>query len=445
MQLPSQHLYCAHLQLQRERMNAALESAGCDAVAIYSGRLHWQFLDDQAYPFKVNPHFKSWVPLLDAPESWLLYAPAQRPKLVLYQPRDYWHKAPETPTAPWTTDFDIEVIREPADAKRFFPFGKRCALIGEITQEIAAWSDAAGNPKALLDHLHYQRAYKTDYEIACMRVASRRAARGHLAASNAFNAGASEYEIHLAYLHATGHSEEELPYPNIIALNSNAAVLHYQHLNRTPPQPQARHSFLIDAGAAVAGYAADVTRTYSAADDEFAALILKVHELQQTLCRQVRAGTSYIDIHLAAHRLIAHALLDFGVITASPEAATTSGLSSVFFPHGVGHLLGLQVHDVAGFAKNTRGDEIPKPQGHPYLRLTRTLEQGFVVTIEPGIYFIDLLLEEAAQTFKREIVWSKVEQLKKYGGIRIEDNVVCTTSEPVNLTREEFAAEESPH
>jgi Xaa-Pro dipeptidase len=210
-------------------------------------------------------------------------------------------------------------------------------------------------------------------------------------------------------------------------------------LNRAPPQKGARHSFLIDAGAAVAGYAADVTRTYSANDDEFAALIRKVHELQQTLCTQVRAGTSYIDIHLSAHRLIAEALRDFGLITTSAEDAVASGLSSVFFPHGVGHLLGLQVHDVAGFAKNPSGEEIPKPPGHPYLRLTRTLEPGFVVTIEPGIYFIDLLLEDAATKFKREIVWSKVEQLRKYGGVRIEDDVVCTTGEPVNLTREEFA------
>jgi Xaa-Pro dipeptidase len=157
------------------------------------------------------------------------------------------------------------------------------------------------------------------------------------------------------------------------------------------------------------------------------------------LCTQVQAGKPYIDIHLSAHLLIAQALIDFGLITSSADGAMASGLSGVFFPHGVGHLLGLQVHDVAGFAKSVSGGEIPKPQGHPYLRLTRTLEPGFVVTIEPGIYFIDLLLEDAANKFKHEIVWSKVEQLKQYGGIRIEDNVVCTAGEPINLTREEFA------
>jgi len=116
-------------------------------------------------------------------------------------------------------------------------------------------------------------------------------------------------------------------------------------------------------------------------------------------------------------------------------------VSSVFFPHGVGHLLGLQVHDVAGFAADVTGREIPKPEGHPYLRLTRRLEPGFVVTVEPGLYFIELLLEAArAGPASRHIHWDAVERLSPYGGIRVEDDVVCTTSEPENLTRDAFAA-----
>ena len=118
-----------------------------------------------------------------------------------------------------------------------------------------------------------------------------------------------------------------------------------------------------------------------------------------------------------------------------------TGVSSAFFPHGIGHGIGLQVHDVAGFAESDRGGSIPRPDGHPYLRLTRVLEPGMAVTIEPGIYFIDSLLGAArADGRGRAIDWKRVEALRPFGGIRIEDNVVAQAGGPRNLTREAFAA-----
>jgi Xaa-Pro dipeptidase len=95
---------------------------------------------------------------------------------------------------------------------------------------------------------------------------------------------------------------------------------------------------------------------------------------------------------------------------------------------------------VAGFAANDRGDTIAKPAGHPYLRLTHTLGPGMVVTIEPGIYFIDLLLAELKQKpGSKDVDWNKVDAFRKYGGVRIEDDVACTDGEPENLTRAAFA------
>jgi Xaa-Pro dipeptidase len=121
--------------------------------------------------------------------------------------------------------------------------------------------------------------------------------------------------------------------------------------------------------------------------------------------------------------------------------AVTSGLSAVFFPHGVGHLLGLQVHDVAGFSVDEKGTQQARPPGHPYLRLTRTLEPGFVVTIEPGLYFIDMLLDEARNgAHGKHINWRRVDEFRPYGGIRVEDDVACTADTPENLTRNAFAA-----
>jgi Xaa-Pro dipeptidase len=432
-------LYDDHVRIQRERTDAALAACGFESLAIYAGGMHMQFLDDQPYPFKANPHFKLWAPLQDAAECWIVYQPAKALRLVFLQPIDYWYKPPALPDDYWTKHFSIEVIREGSEAKAHVANLPKCAFIGEWQPAFESWGFAAKNPDALLNPLHFPRARKTAYEIECMRRASARAARGHLAAETAFRAGQSEYDIHLSYVHATGQTENELPYPNIVALNTNAAVLHYQHQERKAPAQL--HSFLIDAGAEFAGYAADVTRTYSRSRDDFAELIDAMHSLQQVLCQQVRSGVDYASIHLDAHLRIANVLHDAGIITMYGEDAVASGLSGVFFPHGVGHLLGLQVHDVAGFSVDASGRQKARPDGHPYLRLTRTLEPGFVVTIEPGLYFIDALLAQArASKHGPYIDWQQVERFRPCGGIRIEDNVVCTSDAPENLTRPAFAS-----
>ncbi len=432
-------LYTAHLAVQRQRTDEALAAAGLDSLAIYAGGTRMQFLDDQPYPFKVNPHFRLWVPLADPLHCWIIYQPNTKLKLVFWQPVDYWHKPPALPAGYWTDHFDIQVVRDPSDAKSHFENLSRCAFIGEWQSEFADWGFAHANPKGLLDRLHFSRAIKTEYEVECMRRASKLGASGHRAGEAAFRAGGSEYEIHLAYLQATGHTENELPYPSIVALNENSSVLHYQHQERTAPSQ--RFSLLVDAGAQFAGYASDITRTYSWADDEFDSLVEEMHKLQLALCAQVRNGVEYSSIHLDAHLRIANLLHAADFISLAGEDAVASGLSGIFFPHGIGHLLGLQVHDVAGFMISPDGSTKARPEGHPYLRLTRTLSPGFAVTIEPGIYFIDMLLESARTSpHGKHINWSTVERFKPCGGIRIEDDVVCTEGAPENLTRDAFAA-----
>ena len=206
-------------------------------------------------------------------------------------------------------------------------------------------------------------------------------------------------------------------------------------------RPAGVKSFLIDAGAQHAGYACDITRTYAADSGEFLDLIRSVDSVQQKLADRVRPGVDYRDIHLAAHRSLAGVLVTHGIVSGSPEAAVESGLTSVFFPHGIGHLLGIMVHDASGFAAGPAGGTREKPEGHPYLRLTRDLEPGFVVTIEPGIYFIDSLLEAARADGRGSAIdWKRVEALRPFGGIRVEDNVVAQAGAPRNLTREAFAA-----
>jgi Xaa-Pro dipeptidase len=435
-------LFDHHVQVQRERTDAALAAAGFDSLAIFAGRAPMQFLDDQPLPFKANPHFKLWAPSADCAECWVIYKPASPLQLLFFQPVDYWYKPPALPADYWTKHFAIEVLRQPEDALQYVRSLTNCAAIGDLPLEFRDCGFAAVNPPRLLHHLHFDRARKTPYEIECMRRASLRAVQGHVAAEQTFRVGGSEYDIHMEYVRATTHTESELPYPSIVALNDHAAVLHYQHQARK--KPNEIRSFLIDAGAEFAGYAADITRTYSKERDEFAEMIDEMHALQQALCSQVRNGVDYAAIHLDAHRRIAALLREHKIIRIDADDAVSSGLSSVFFPHGVGHLLGLQVHDVAGLAIDRAGNEKPRPPNHPYLRLTRTLEPGFVVTIEPGLYFIEALLNQARSSkHSANIDWQRVEALQPYGGIRIEDNVVCTNGEPENLTRAAFAARRS--
>ena len=432
-------LYADHLATLKSRADAALALAGRDHLVIASGTPRYQFLDDRPYPFAVSPWFKHWVPVTKAPGSWLAYTPGKKPKLIYLQPHDYWHVVPEAPAGYWVEHFDITIIREPGEAAQHLPKDvARSAIVGEDNAAVGAYThDNAG---AVLDYLHYHRTYKTPYELAMMRVASKIGARAHRAAEAAFRAGESEFGIHMAYLAAARQTDNELPYSNIIALNEHGAVLHYTELQHAPPARA--QSFLIDAGASFHGYASDITRTYASVDaGEFDTLIDAVDDAQRVFCAKVRAGQSYPDLHVHAHHVLAGILREQGFIRMSPESAVESGVSSTFFPHGLGHGIGLQVHEVAGFQQSESGGTIPKPAGHPYLRLTRKLEPGMVTTIEPGIYFIDMLLAELKQKpVAKEVNWEKVDAFRKYGGIRIEDDVVCTDGDPENLTRDAFAA-----
>lgn len=429
-------LYSDHLAEIADRTAQALAATGYDALVLHSGSLRMVDFDDYPYPFKAHAAFKLWAPLTDTPDCFLSYRPGERPQLLFNHPDDYWHKATPPPASYWTDEFDLQAVSSLDTARKALRYGGRVAFIGD-ERGFADWGFAAVNPAALVTRLDHARACKTPYELACLAQANVLGARAHRAAEQAFRGGESEYGIANAFMQSISVREQELPYNPIVALNGGGAVLHYQVLERSPP-PE-RLSLLIDAGAVHAGYASDITRTYSYADADFAALVARMDEAQLALCAGVKAGVDWRDLHLTAHRLIAEVLHDAGIITVDAEVAVETGLSGVFLPHGLGHLLGLQVHDVGGTLASPEGGVIPRPQGHPYLRLTRVLEPGFVVTMEPGLYFIGSLLASArAGAHGRHIDWARVAQFAPFGGIRIEDNLAVTAAGCENLTREAF-------
>lgn len=428
--------YRNHVAELQRYWEKALQAEGYQAALIHAGSKLASFLDDYEYPFRCNPHLLWWAPLTHHHDSALLIRPGQRPKLFYYQPDDYWHTPPADPESWWADEFEVVAVRD-ADAWKQTGINEHTAYIGDSPALAEAVDHVQLNPERLLNRIHLDRTRKTSYEIDCMAEAARLGAIAHIAAEQAFREGLSEYDIHQRYCMSIQMVDAELPYGNIVALNDHSSVLHYQaHEQHVPERIR---SFLIDAGATVHGYACDITRTYAAETGEFSDLISAMDDMQRQLCAAVVDGLDYRDLHLRAHLDIAGILKDFDIVRPSAEDAVASGLSAVFYPHGLGHFLGLQTHDVAGLIADAEGTPIPRPEGHPFLRLTRTLEAGNVLTIEPGLYFIEPLLRKWRENDDvAAINWDKVETLAPYGGIRIEDNMLVTKGAPRNLTREAF-------
>jgi len=150
----------------------------------------------------------------------------------------------------------------------------------------------------------------------------------------------------------------------------------------------------------------------------------------------VRPGVAFGDLQLLAHREVAGLLSDSGLLRVPADAIVEERISDLFFPHGLGHLLGLQVHDIGGNLLDPGGRAGRPPPRFPRMRLTRRLAPGQVLTIEPGLYFIDSLLARLRRHRRqRSVDWPGLDALRPCGGIRIEDNVLVTADGQENLTR----------
>ena len=231
-------LYRQHLAIVQNRADAALQRGGFDHLVIPSGTVHYQAFDDRDYPYAVNPQFKQWVPLLDAPGSWIVYTPGAKPVLVFLQPNDYWHVVPEAPHGYWVEHFDIRIIREADEARAHLPDDPdRCAILGQPRDAVG---DFVPDPPPTLVDAWTTTApgRRRTRRSACARPA--RSARAATAPPHAaFRAGESEFGIHMAFQHAAGLTEAELPYGSIIGLNEHGAVLHYMHFDRIAARAKA--------------------------------------------------------------------------------------------------------------------------------------------------------------------------------------------------------------
>jgi Xaa-Pro dipeptidase len=339
----------------------------------------------------------------------------------------------------WQGAFDIVDVREGAASMQEHLGGRaRMAFVGDEPAGLSwGFSPEQVNPPALLAALDQERTLKTPYEVLCLTEANRRAAAGHERVAEVFRERAgecSELDLHLCFLVATGQDDADTPYKNIVAVGHHAATLDHVAYTRRPGKPSSA-SLLLDAGARFCGYASDISRTYVQGSDAaytvFAELLAGMDALQRDLCERIRVGLPFEDLHEQSHYEVAALLRRTGVVRLGEEEMVSQGVTRTFYPHGLGHSLGVQTHDV-GCAK------IPPRPRNPYLRTTLTIAEAQVFTIEPGLYFMPRLLEELqAGPSAGAVNWPLVRQLQQFGGIRVEDDVVVTGQATArNLTRE---------
>ncbi|WP_150540213.1 Xaa-Pro dipeptidase [Actinobacillus vicugnae] len=429
-------LFAQHIYRLQQRVQSLLETSFLQGLWIYSGAAKYHFLDDQTAPFKINPHFNYFFPFPTAENCWLFLDGKNKPTVYFYTPDDYWHTPPVTPTDAFFADeFQWVIIRNSEQIAKFIQNPTACAFIGEDENLAKSLGFEQINPQKLLNQLHFDRSIKSEFEIECIYQAQFAALKGHQAAKQAFFESRSEFEINLAYLKASQQSDLNVPYGNIVAVNQHSAILHYTQLDFTPASKP--KSFLIDAGASLHGYASDITRTYATdPHSEFAELIAKMEQFKQAIIEQLSVGVNYLSYHTQMHQWIAEMLAQHDFVRLAPEQIFEEGISRAFFPHGLGHLLGLQVHDVAGFQQNHRGTHKAPPAVYSSLRCTRDLAENMVLTIEPGFYFIDMLLNPLQNSpLARHINWQKIAEFKPFGGIRSEDNIVMRAKGAENLTQ----------
>lgn len=422
-------LYQDHLTLLISRYEKAIAHFDLDAIVLASGYKSYYFQDDHTHPFHAYSGAQQWLPFSLGAETYILLKSGKKPTLIWPIRDDFWHTPNWLPEGEWQQYWTIIPTKKN---------DKWCTNLPKNTAWLGPKPLSFVTPvKGLKAYIDFEKAIKTPFEIQAMRTANEQGVKGHLAAKDAFLAGMSELDIHLAFLQASQQTAIQEPYPGIVGLNEHAAVLHYEH--KSIKKNATSRTLLIDAGANEHGYASDITRTFVRYNDDFSALLNDMNKMEQTLYQSAVSGVAFRDLHQDTLTGIASLLHEHKICSLSIEEQLAKNIPQVFFPHGLGHLLGLQVHDVGGYQIDQAGTlSLPDSQA-PFLRLTRTLEKDMVITIEPGLYFIPILIEKMkAETPYHGCDLSKIEYFMPYGGIRIEDNVVIKDNQPENLTRMAF-------
>ena len=430
------------LRERRTRVEAAWSTTGIDGPVLIPASLPIPIDGtDQFHEFHAHPEFQyltgvaepgaalAWEP--DA--GWTLFAPSLTIEDLV------WMSAP--PSAEElarTTGVERSQDRSELSGWLESQRGRDLALLGSRDIEsraseygLEAWStleavvdeDATERLGKALAEL---RRAKDALELDRMTRAVDAAVAGHLAAQRVARHGLSEralqIEMEAEFFRQGG---ARTAYGSIVGSGPNSAILHGTPGERTMSDGEL---VLIDAGAEIEGYASDVTRTFPVSAG-FTGIQRDIYNVvlasQEEAIAAAGPGIEYKSLHLQASATIAQGLADIGILNGSADDLVAADAHALFFPHGLGHMLGLSTHDCGGYLEG----RVPEDRfGLAYLRADLPLAPGYVVTIEPGIYFVPALLTdpERRERYAEMVNWELVDGLLDFGGIRIEDDVLIT-------------------
>ena len=381
---------------------------------------------DQTYPFVPHPDYywltgsrrSGGLAAFDAEEGWTHFV---RPVTKLER---LWEGNPDP-----VEGEDIAVFEDWMKARKGWPV----VVLGAPVDDVEG--DADLTPQ-VQECLNAGRRKKDAAELEILELAVKATAAGHARASAFINPGVTERAIQVEMeSEMFRYGAHEVGYCTIVGVGSHAAVLHFFPGDR---KVGPEDLVLIDAGGSVNGYTADVTRTYPGGDrftPEQQAIYDVVLEAEREGVSQCKIGTEWHEVHGVAARVLAVGLRDLGIMKGDVDGLLESGAIALFLPHGVGHMVGLGVRDVGGRALDR--EDIRSYCGIR-IRVDLPLEDHFLMTVEPGIYFVPGLLDdpEKRETFRDMVDWDGLDRWRKVGGVRIEDNVLVTEDGPKSITEE---------
>jgi len=275
------------------------------------------------------------------------------------------------------------------------------------------------------------RVIKTELELQVLRYSNKISSNAHIEVMKAMRPGMYEYQAESLFQHTCRFvgGLRMMAYTCICGSGHNGSVLHYGHAGApNSKRIQDGDMCLFDMGGEYYCYASDITCSYPA-NGKFTPDQKVVYEAVLAASRAVMAavkpGVSWVDMHLLAERTMLSSLLTHGIVQGDVDRMMAVRLGAVFMPHGLGHFMGIDTHDVGGYPE---GWERRSEAGLKSLRTSRTLQPGMVITIEPGCYFINHLLDAAlSRNDQREfMVEESIARLRGFGGVRIEDNIAIT-------------------
>jgi Xaa-Pro aminopeptidase len=405
-------------QLERRRRAAAeaWSLEGGQAVVIGAGTpVAVPGRGDRTYPFHAH-------------SEYLYLTDRERPGAVLaFDPDDGWFDFVPRPTAKellWSGAPAAEPGISAEELPGWLEARKdaRIANLGAGVDEVESDSELEADARYALNRI---RRVKDDVEIERMRLAERATRAGFAVAAELIAPGRSERELQVEIEAAVlRNGGDAVAYETIVGGGPNSAVLHQMPTSRVFGDGEL---VLIDAGAEVRGYASDVTRTYPASGS-FTPEQQALHDLVAAACTaaidRCGPGVEWLDVHAAAASVIAEGLVDFGLLQGQSDALVESGAVTLFFPHGVGHMVGLGVRDAGEVLRGRAGTR----PGFPPIRVDLPLEPGHCFTVEPGVYFVPALLQDGERRRQHAdtVDWDRVDRMLDFGGIRIEHNVLVT-------------------